>query len=223
MGAAARDAGVEARANQPAKPPKKRFDATTWGGALLVMAIIAAALFVLEGIDALTDHHLDRFGLRPRHVSGLWGIVTMPLMHANWWQLISIVGPFVLIGWVVLLSGVRTFVIVTAVVLILGGAASWLIGPDKLVVGSSPIVFGWVGYLVARAIFSRKILWILGAIAVVFFFSGLFGGLLPSINATVPWEVHVCGFVAGALIGWVLHPSKKRRQRRQAKPAPSVS
>ena len=64
-------------------------------------------------------------------------------------------------------------------------------------------------------------LWILGAIAVVFFFSGLFGGLLPSINATVPWEAHVCGFVAGGLIGWLLHPSKKRRQR-QAKPA-SVS
>jgi membrane associated rhomboid family serine protease len=214
-GAATRRFG---RTKPEPKPWYRKIKATSWGGALLIMAVIAAVLFVVQLVNAIDHQHLDRFGLHPRTVSGLWGIITMPFLHATWWQLVSIVGPFILIGWVVMLSGVRTWCIATAVSVVVGGALAWAVAPDRIIVGVSPLVFGWTGYLVARALRSRKVLWILSAIAVVFFFSGLFGGLLPSINATVPWQAHVSGFVAGALAGWVLHPRPVKKA-----PTPAVS
>jgi membrane associated rhomboid family serine protease len=201
---------------RPVSPERNEppFDPTSWGGALIVMAVFAGVLWAVAIANAADGHGLDRFGLRPRHASGLWGIVTGPFLHTSAWQLLSSTGPFVLLGWAILLSGLRVWVVVTALVGIVGGAATWLIAPNQLIVGCSALIFGWMGYLLARAYFSRRIMWIVAAVLVAFFFSGLFGGLLPSINSNSSWQAHVCSFGAGILTGWLLHPRRARSPKR---------
>ena len=192
----------------PARPAEKgarRFDPTSWGGALIVMAALAGVLYVVEFIDVAGNLQLDRFGIRPREVAGLWGVLFSPFLHASWWHLISNTAPFIALGWAVLLSGVRAWRVVTAIGILVGGVATWLLAPSGLIVGASGLVFGWLGYLIARAVFSRRLLWILGAILVAFFFSGLLAGLLPSLDRNTSWQAHVCGFAAGILAGWLLH------------------
>jgi membrane associated rhomboid family serine protease len=207
--------------SQPQRVDRRepRFDVRSWSGALIVMVALAVVLFVVEAFDAAGNHRLDRFGLKPREVSGLVGVVASPFLHSGWWHLISNIVPFVLLGWVVLLSGLRNWLLVTAIVVVGGGLATWLVAPAGLIIGVSGVVFGWLGYLIARAFFARRLLWIAMALFVVFFFSSMFGGLLPSINSHVSWQAHVCGFAAGVLAGWLLHPRTPRRSL----VAPSVS
>ncbi len=145
-----------------------------------------------------------------------WGgaLAFMAFCDDSAWQLLSSTGPFVLIGWVVLLSGMRSWLIVTALVTVVGGLATWLIAPSGLILGCSGLIFGWMGYLLARAYFSRRIVWILAAVLVAFFFSGLFAGLLPSINSKSSWQAHVCSFAAGIVAGWLLHPRGARAEKR---------
>jgi membrane associated rhomboid family serine protease len=195
------------------EPP---FNPTSWSGALIVMAVFAGVLWAVAIANAVDAHGLDRFGLRPRQVSGLWGILIGPFLHHSAWQLLSSTGPFVLIGWVILLSGVRTWLIVTGLVLVVGGVATWLVAPSGLIIGCSTLIFGWMGYLLARAYFSRRIVWIIAAALVAFFFSGLFAGLLPSINSNSSWQAHLCSFGAGILTGWLLHPRRARPAKRLA-------
>jgi membrane associated rhomboid family serine protease len=190
------------------------FEPASWGGAFAFMVFCAGALWAVQLANALDSHALDRFGLRPREVGGLWGILTAPFLHDSAWQLLSSTGPFVLIGWVVLLSGLRNWLVVTGLVIVLGGTATWLVAPHGLVLGCSGLVFGWMGYLLARAYFSRRVAWILAAVAVAFFFSGLFAGLLPSINSESSWPPHVCSFAAGVVAGWLLHPRGVRAGKR---------
>ncbi len=88
-----------------------------------------------------------------------------------------------------------------------GGLITWLIGPaDTVIVGAGGLVFGWMGYLLARAVFSRRLKWILVAVAVLFFYGTLLAGLLPSLHSNVSWQANLGGFVAGAVAGAVLHP-----------------
>jgi membrane associated rhomboid family serine protease len=194
----------------------RRFDPTTWGGALIVMAVFAAVLYLVEFVDAAGDQRLDRFGIRPREIDGLWGVLFAPFLHASWGHLIANTGPFILLGWAVLLSGLRQWLIVTGMVIVVGGFATWLVAPSGLIIGASGLTFGWLGYLIARAVFSRTFLWILGAVFATFFFSGLFGGLLPSVDRDVSWLGHVCGFLAGVLAGWLLHQRRPARRRQAA-------
>jgi membrane associated rhomboid family serine protease len=193
-----------------AEPP---FDPASWSGALIVMCSLAAVLWVIEVVNAADHQGLDRFGLRPRRVDGLWGIMTQPFLHAGYPHLVSNTAPFVLIGWVVLLSGLRSWLAVTGVAIVVGGLATWVVAPAGVIVGASGLVFAWLGYLLARAYFSRKLWWIVVAVLVLFFFGTLLNGLLPEINSHVSWQSHVCGFGGGVVAAAVLHPRRPRGKR----------
>ena len=191
-----------------------RFDPTSWLGALIVMVALGAVLWGVQIVNSADNYRLDQYGLRPRDIDGLVGIVTSPFLHASFGHLLANTAPFVLIGWVVLLSGIRPFLLASVIIIVAGGLATWLVAPGVgahgAVVGASGLVMGWLGYLVGRAYFSRKIMWILAAVGVVFFFSGLLGGLLPSVGSDISWQGHVCGFLAGVLAAWLLHPRRRR-------------
>jgi membrane associated rhomboid family serine protease len=199
-----------ARTQHPARartePPFDR----SWQGALVLVLAALAVLFAVQIVNAQDGYRLDRFGLRPRRTDGLVGIVTEPFLHAGWGHLLSNALPFVGIGWVLMLSGLRVWGFVSGFVVIIGGLATWLVAPAGLIVGASGLIFGWLGYLVARAWFSRKLRWIVSAAMVLLFFGTLLNGLLPDLDPRTSWPSHVCGFLAGVLVGWVLHPRRPR-------------
>lgn len=181
-----------------------------------MMGLFAALVWVVQLVNAADDYRLDRFGLKPREVGGLWGVVTMPFLHSSYGELLSDTIPLVAIGWLLLLSGVRIWLVVTAVVIVVGGLLTWLIGPHGVIVGASGLVFGWLGYLLARAFFSRKVKWIFTAVVVLVFFGSLLFGLFPTLHSGVAWQAHLCGFLAGVGAGALLHPrgGETRRLRR---------
>lgn len=200
---------------RPEEPERRPgFDPTGWNGALVVMLGAGALLWVIQVVNSVTDYALNRHaGLYPREVRGLWGIVTEPFLHSGYGQLFANTAPFVLIGWVLLRAGVRTFLGVTGLIVVLAGVLTWLVAPAGLTTGASVLVFGWLGYLLARAYFSRSIRWIVTALTVLFFFGALLGSLLPSFDGNATWEAHAAGFVAGVAVGWVLHPRRGRPSR----------
>jgi membrane associated rhomboid family serine protease len=182
------------------------------------MTALGAVLWIVEIVNAADSYRLDRFGLRPRDIDGLVGIVTMPFLHASFAHLLGNTAPFIFIGWAVLLSGVRPFVVSSGVVIVIGGLVTWLIapsvGPHGGVVGASALIMGWLGYLLGRAYFSRRILWIIVAVAVVFFFGTLLGGLFPSVGSEISWQGHLAGFAAGVFAAWLMHPRRRSTPRR---------
>jgi membrane associated rhomboid family serine protease len=203
--------------------PRRReppLDPTSWSGALIVMAGLVVVLWAIQIANAADNYGLDRtFGLRPRHWAGLWGVVGMPFLHAGYHHLWSNTIPLLGVGWVLLLSGLRNWFAVTGIVVIGGGVLTWLVAPgDELIVGASGMIFGWMGYLLARAFFSRQLKWILVAVLVLMFFGTLLLGLLPSLNSDVSWQAHICGFAAGIGAGALLHPrgGEPRSPRRSA-------
>ena len=45
------------------------------------MIVMIAAMWVVELVDVPLDGRLDRFGIRPRQLDGLDGIVLAPFLH----------------------------------------------------------------------------------------------------------------------------------------------
>jgi membrane associated rhomboid family serine protease len=184
-----------------------RIDVQTWSGALIVMVAVASLMWIVQFVNASDGYRLDRFGLKPREVSGLWGLVTMPFLHSSYGHVLSNTVPFVLIGWVVLLAGLRVWLVVTTLVIAGGGLLTWLLAPGHSeIVGASGLIFGWLGYLLARAFFSRRVKWIVVAVVVLLFFGTLLFGLFPSLHSDASWQAHVCSFAAGIGVGALLHP-----------------
>ncbi len=188
-------------------------------GAAVVMAITLAALWIVLGIDAALGHPLLRLGIKPREAGGLPGIVASPLLHSDVGQLSALSVPLAVLGWLMLTSGLRYLALVTAAVALASGLVDWLAGPShQVLLGATGVVLGWLGYLLARAWFGRKVLWMAIAVAVAVVFSGLFDSLMPRFDNHVFWGGNLAAFVVGVLIAAALH-----RRRRRAGPGPILN
>ncbi|HST46617.1 rhomboid family intramembrane serine protease [Jatrophihabitans sp.] len=198
----------------------RRISPSRPGGAVVVMAAALALLWLVLGIDALLDHPLLELGIKPRRWDGLAGIVVAWVLHASAAQLAALSIPFAVLGWLMLTSGTRHLVLVTAATTLAGGLVDWLAGPaDHVLVGVSPVLLGWLGYLLARALFGRRVVQIAIAVAVTVVFSGLFDALLPRTHQHEFWAGELAAFAVGAGLGALLH---RRREPAGASRPPLV-
>ncbi|MFT3854120.1 MAG: rhomboid family intramembrane serine protease [Ilumatobacteraceae bacterium] len=190
--------------------------------AFMPMIVMVAAMWVLEVIDLPLDGRLDRFGIRPRQLDGLDGIVLAPFLHLGFGHLIANTIPFVVMGGVICLSGAKRFVQVTVMVGLISGAGVWLTGAsNSLVVGASGLVFGYLTYLVVRGVFARNLLYLAGGAVVLVIYGGVLWGLLP--RPGVSWQGHLFGAIGGVVAASALHGSTDEDQAGTASSSGSTS
>ncbi len=183
---------------------------------LVLVASLLIVMWVVEIIDSIDGQRLDRFGIEPRDVDGLSGIVAAPFLHASFSHLIGNSIPFAILGAAIALSGAVRVAMVTVIVAFVGGVGTWLVAPSNtLHIGASGLVFGFAAYLISRGIFSRS--WMhLGVGIVVGFIYGttLAGGLVPQDG--ISWQGHLFGGVGGIIAARMLDRREGRPERSPA-------
>ena len=175
------------------------------GWAALVMLLLLAGLWFLELLDQLSGNELDQLGIHAREVDGVPEIFTAPFLHAGWDHLISNSLPFYVLGFLVLLSGLARWVASSLIIIIISGMTAWfLTPPHTIILGASGLIFGWLTYLLARGIWSRRPAQVVVAVIVLLLYGGLIWGVLPG-NAGVSWQAHLGGAIGGVVAAWLLH------------------
>lgn len=177
-------------------------------GVLLLMWVVEVVDFVLPLVN------LDCFGIRPRSVMGLGGIVFAPFLHGGFGHLVANSLPYLVLGGVVLLGGAAVFRRVSLWVVLAGGMGVWLLGKGNSVhIGASLLVFGYLGFLLSRGIFERSFGWVLVSIVILLLYGGMLYGMLPGQRG-ISWLGHICGFVAGISAAWLMFPKGRRLYER---------
>ena len=168
-----------------------------------ILAGVVALLWLLELVDLLIFRgRLDALGIRPRSLDGLRGILFAPFLHANFAHLAANTIPFVVLGWLVMLRSTSDFFVVAAVSAVTSGLGAWLLGGPRTVhVGISGVIFGFLGYLLARGIYERRLGSILLALIALLLYGGALWGVLP-LRAGVSWQGHLFGFLGGWLVAY---------------------
>ena len=166
---------------------------------LTVVAAFVAAIWGVFVIDRVLP--LERwFGLVPRSLDGLFGIVAMPFLHADMAHLTANSVPLAVT--LLLLAGSRanSGLIVVSIAL-LGGAALWLFGRgDVRHIGASGLVFGLIAFHLFAAVFERRLRSLLIAAVVGLLYATTFlRGVLP-MQPGVSWDGHLFGALAGVAV-----------------------
>ena len=188
------------------------------GWAALIMLLLLAGMWLLELLDQLSGNQLDQLGIHARDLDGMPEILSAPFLHAGWDHLISNSLPFVVLGFLVLLSGLARWLVASLIIIVISGLTAWFLTPaDTIILGASGLIFGWLTYLLARGIWSRRPAQVVIAVLVLLVYGGLIWGVFPS-GAGISWQAHLGGAIAGVLAAWLLH----RRTSRQAVPAAQI-
>ncbi len=170
----------------------------------LVVAALVAFMWVVEIIDLVPSTDLDQWGIRPRQLAGLTGVVAAPFLHDGFGHLVSNTIPFLVLGCLIAASGLQRIIQVTVIVAVVAGLGTWLVGPAHTIhIGASGIVFGYLTYLVTRGLFDRRIGLVILGLVVLFFYGSILWGLLP--RPGISWQGHLFGAIGGFFAAWVVH------------------
>jgi len=168
----------------------------------LVSLGLVALIWLIQGINAADGYRLDgEFGLLARNTGSLWHIFTMPFLHISMEHIESNTMPLLILSFVAALGGLRYFWLATLFIIVVDGLGTWLISPsDVVTVGASGLIFGYLGFVLARGLFTRKI-WqvVIGALMGIYYFWTLpllFPDAVTTAN-NISWQGHLCGLIAG--------------------------
>jgi membrane associated rhomboid family serine protease len=190
----------------------------------LILGLFVGVMWLEEAVDQLFFMgSLDRYGIEPRTLNGLRGILLCPFLHGGFNHLTGNTLPLVVLGFVIMIRRKRDLLWVSVASQLVGGAGVWLIGgTNTLHFGASILVFGYLGYLSSRGVFERHVWAILGSLVVLFLYGGVLWGMLPG-DPSVSWEGHLFGFLGGVLAARTLRRAPAQRAApTTVKPAPQV-
>jgi len=156
-----------------------------------------ASLWLVHLANVLLMGSLNGFGIVPRTVQGLWGILFSPFLHGSLSHLINNSIAFVWLGLLTTLRRPLDLVGVTLIGGLIAGLGTWLTGGVGTVhIGFSGVIFAYLGFLLTRGWFERSF----GAIAVsvvsFLWFGSMIWGVLPNMPG-VSWQAHLFGFIGG--------------------------
>ena len=169
---------------------------------LLILIAVAWAVEVVDWVQPWGA--LDWYGIHPRSLIGLPGIIFAPFLHASFGHLLANTVPFFILGWLVMVRGRQDFFTVMLAALVVSGLGVWLFGGSNTVhIGASGIVFGFLGYLLARGYYERSLAAIALAVVAVFLYGGMIWGVLP-LQDGVSWLAHLFGLIGGVAAAYLL-------------------
>ena len=94
-------------------------------------------LWIIKTIEVAFGISFAKFGILPRHISGLIGIITYPLIHANFNHLISNSIPLLFLGLGLFYFYPESALKVFAVIYFIPGILIWLFARTAYTIGAS--------------------------------------------------------------------------------------
>jgi membrane associated rhomboid family serine protease len=157
-------------------------------------------LWIVFAIDQLMGHQLLAYGIHRGTWLGLAGVLFAPFLHHGLWHLVMNSISFALFGGMLHLRRAADFRAVTIWGALGSGLGAWLLSPPGVTtVGLSGVLFAYLGFLMTRGFFERRLVDIALSVFVTWFFGSMVYGVLPIVEAGISWQAHLAGFLTGVI------------------------
>ena len=171
--------------------------------ALRLSLAFAALLWAIQLLNLALDLDAAPFGVAPRTLAGLAGLVFAPLVHGGFEHLLANTLPIVILGTAMLHLYPRSSPIVLPAIWIGPGLAVWLFASGGVHLGASGLVYGMVAYVFTAGLIRRDRRAIAASMVVAFLYGASVWGVLP-IQRGHSWETHLAAALIGLALAFVL-------------------
>ncbi len=195
---------MQIRIPDPAYTGSARTQASFGLAAKLALGFVVL-LWAIQAVNVALDLELQRFGVEPRELAGLPGILVAPLLHGGFGHLIANSVPLLVVGTTMLHLYPDSASKVLPAVYLGPGIAVWLFARGGVHIGASGLIYGLAAYVFVAGLIRHDRRAIAASLLVAFIYGSLAWGVLP-IRPGVSWETHL----AAALIGIVLAIALRR-------------
>lgn len=175
------------------------------------IGLFVAAMWFVFAVNWILPFDLRGLGLYPRSSGGIFGIPMMPFLHANLDHLVGNTIPLMVLLFLLVSSREDSWLVVGFIV-VASGALLWVLGRSAVHIGASSLTFGLCSFLITVGVRERLLIPVVIAILVGLIYGGtLLSGVIPRWQSDVSWDGHLCGLMAGVLVGfWFSAPKLTR-------------
>lgn len=181
-------------------------------GSFIVPFIMVLAIIGVKLAEKYMPSSFVIYGVLPRHIEGLKGILAAPFIHADWEHLASNAVPLLVLGAALFYFYREVAWRVLLIIYIMSGFWLWLGGRENYHIGASNIVYGLASFLFLSGIIRKHIGLIAISLLVVFLYGSMVWGLLPVLQK-ISWEGHLFGTLAGILCAYSFRKEGTQRKR----------
>jgi len=171
-----------------------------YNGVVLYPLLFVFVMWLVYWFELRFGVDFTTWGVRPRRVTGLRGVVFSPFIHSSVQHLWHNSVPMIVLS-AALFYFYRTISWrVLLLIMVWSGMGTWLIGRGSFHIGMSGVIYGLVAFLFFKGIRAKHYRLIALSLLIVFLYGSLVWGTLP-LDEKISWEGHLSGFVVGMFLG----------------------
>ncbi len=163
-------------------------------------------LWIIQFTQWAMEKDLSVYGILPRKISGLIGILTAPLIHAGFSHLVSNSITLFLLLFGMLYFYRSSVVKVFLIIYIFDGLLVWLFARQSYHIGASGLVYGFASFLFFSGLFRKDKRSIALSLLIVFLYGGMVWGVLPT-DPKISFESHLFGAIVGIVCAFLFRKS----------------
>lgn len=165
--------------------------------AVRIALTFVAILWLIQMLNSGLDLRPEDFGVRPRQLIGLTGILFAPLVHGDFEHLFANSLPLLVAGTAMLYLYPQSALRLLPAIYFGPGVAVWLFAGGSSHIGASGVVYGLVAYILVAGLIRRDRRAIAASLLISFMYGALVWGILP-IRIGVSWQTHLAAACIGA-------------------------
>jgi len=173
----------------------------------ILMTVIIWLTFIFDNYFSLD---LWQYGLFPRTLSGLVGVITMPFLHGDWGHIINNTFPLIVLMTFLYYFYPHFFTRVFFLIWIISGLWTWVFARPSFHIGASAIIYGLAAFIFFAGIFIKEKKHIAISMLIVFLYGSIIWGIFP-IDFQTSWEGHLTGFASGIILAIFFRKELKSR------------
>jgi membrane associated rhomboid family serine protease len=190
--------------------------------ALFVSIAILMPSWILFLMNHYLGFHLDAYGLQPRTVEGLIGLISMHFLHGSWEHLLNNSSGFIVLNSFLFYFYRKISIPIFLYIFFFSGIMLWFVGRPSNHIGLSMVVYGEFAFLLISGLIRNNPLLMRVALVVTFFYGSIVWYVLP-IDQKISWEGHLCGALVGVVLAIIYKKKGPKRKLYQYEMEPEMT
>lgn len=179
---------------------------------LIFPAFFLFLIWFIRFTEIGLDVSFVKYGVFPQKWNGLLGIITSPLIHADFKHLADNSVPVFVLSLAIFYFYREIAYRIFFLIYLVSGFLVWIVGREAYHIGASGLIYGFAAFIFTSGAIRKNINLLAISLLVIFLYGSLIWGILP-YDYKISWESHLMGALTGITMAVIYRAKGPERDK----------